>query len=243
MITTPTNRILLLDVARTAAVIGMVFFHFTFDLQMFGHIPPDTLYQPFWHYFARLVAGSFLFLSGISLWLAHGHGIRWPAFWTRFAKVVGGAALISLASIWVTPGGMIYFGILHAIALSSLIGLVFLRLPALLTLGVAAVAFALPWFVQSPAFNGLWLIWLGLSETRPNMADYVPMLPWLAPCLAGIALGRLATRAGLWARLWGTATPGFRALTFPGRHSLIIYLLHQPLLVAGFTAYAWLTQG
>ena len=62
---TPAPRLVVLDLARTAAVIGMVIFHFTFDLQMFGHIPPDTLYQPFWHYFARMVAGSFLFLSGI----------------------------------------------------------------------------------------------------------------------------------------------------------------------------------
>lgn len=239
----PKTRILVLDLARTAAVVGMVVFHFTFDLQMFGHIAPGTIYQPFWYYFARLVAGSFLFLAGVSLWLAHGTGIRWPAFWRRFAMVGGGAVLVSVASIWVTPGGFIYFGILHALAVASLIGLLFLRLPSLVTLAVAAVVFALPWFAIASAFDGLWLIWLGLAETRPNMADYVPLLPWLAPCLAGIAVARLGTRAGLWPRLSGQISPAMRAITFPGRHSLIIYLAHQPILIAGFTLYARLTQG
>ncbi len=238
----PAPRIAALDLARTLAVIGMVIFHFVFDLQMFGHIAPGTTQEPFWYYFARLVAGSFLFLAGVSLWLAHGQGVRWPAFWRRFAMVAGAALLVSIASIWVTPGGFIWFGILHAIAASSLIGLAFLRLPTPVTLAAAAVAFAAPWFAISPAFDGLGLIWLGLAETRPFMADYVPLLPWLAPFLAGLALGRIGSRTGLWQRLTQSPSPAFRRLTFPGRHSLIIYLLHQPILVACFAALAWLSR-
>ncbi|MDP3262281.1 MAG: heparan-alpha-glucosaminide N-acetyltransferase [Tabrizicola sp.] len=239
---TPQPRIAALDLARTLAVMGMVVFHFTFDLQMFGHIAPGTIQLPFWYYFARLVAGSFLFLAGVSLWLAHGRGIRWPAFWRRLLMVAGGAALVSIASIWVTPGGFIWFGILHAIAIASLIGLVFLRLPALVTLAAATLAFTLPWIATDARFDSLWLIWLGLAETRPFMADYVPLLPWLAPFLAGIALGRIGSKSGLWARLTRATGPTFRTLTFPGRHSLVIYLLHQPLLVGGFFAYAWISR-
>ena len=74
------GRLIPLDLARTLAVVCMVIFHFTFDLALLGLIDPGTTSQPFWYYFARMIAGSFLFLSGISLWLAHGHGIRWPAF-------------------------------------------------------------------------------------------------------------------------------------------------------------------
>ena len=103
----------------------------------------------------------------------------------------------------------------------------------------AAVAFALPWWVQSPAFDPLWLVWTGLAETRPPMADYVPVFPWLAPCLAGVALAKL----GALPRLSVQPSPFLRTITFPGRHSLIIYLAHQPLLIAGFTAYARLMQG
>lgn len=237
--TAPTPRLIPLDLARSLAILCMVVFHFTFDLALFGFIPPETMVQPFWYYFARMIAGSFLFLSGVSLWLAHGRGIRWPAFWTRFAKIAAAALLVTLASIWFVPGGTILFGILHAIAAASLLGLVALRLPWPVTLAIAAVIFAAAWGPRFPAFDPIWLVWTGLAETRPMMGDYVPLIPWAAPALAGVATAK-ALRIDLWR---GTApTPLTRALSLPGRHSLIIYLLHQPILVGLFTAYLWLTS-
>ena len=237
--TAPTPRLIPLDLARSLAILCMVVFHFTFDLALFGFIPPETMVQPFWYYFARMIAGSFLFLSGVSLWLAHGRGIRWPAFWTRFAKIAAAALLVTLASIWFVPGGTILFGILHAIAAASLLGLVALRLPWPVTLAIAAVIFAAAWGPSFPAFDPIWLVWTGLAETRPMMGDYVPLIPWAAPALAGVATAK-ALRIDLWR---GTApTPLTRALSLPGRHSLIIYLLHQPILVGLFTAYLWLTS-
>jgi uncharacterized membrane protein len=233
-----TGRIALIDLARTLAIVGMVAFHFTFDLQLFGHVPPDTTQQPFFYYLARLVAGSFLFLAGVSLWLAHGRGIRWPAFWWRFGLVWGAAVMISVISPFL-PTGLILFGILHAIAFGSLIGLAFLRLPASVTLVVAAVIFVLPLYARSPIFDPIWLVWLGLAEERRFMADYVPLLPWLAPLLAGIAVARMAAARGLWARLRPIRVP--RLLTWPGQHSLVIYLIHQPLMIGVFSAIQYLT--
>jgi uncharacterized membrane protein len=232
----PQGRLLALDLARTLALVCMVVFHFTFDLALFGHIDPGTMSQPFWYYFARMIAGSFLFLSGVSLWIAHGQGIRWPAFWTRFAKLVAAAALVTLASLWLVPGGPIWFGILHAIAAASLLGLLALRLPWPVTLTLAALIFAAGWGPRFPAFDPIWLVWTGLAETRPMMGDYVPLVPWAAPALAGIALAqalRLDRQPG---------TPPTRltdVLTFPGRHSLVIYLVHQPILFGLFNAWAW----
>jgi uncharacterized membrane protein len=239
-LTGPEPRLIPLDAARTAALVAMVIFHFTFDLALFGHIPGETMFQPFWYYFARAIAGSFLFLAGVSLWLAHGQGIRWPAFWKRFAKVAGAALLVTLASIWFVPGGTILFGILHAIAAMSLIGLLFLRLPWPVTLAVATVIFAAAWGPRSPAFNPIWLVWTGLAETRPNMGDYVPLIPWAAPALAGIAFAK-----ALKVETWGRTTPSRAVdiLTFPGRHSLVIYLVHQPILIGLFNLYAMATAG
>jgi uncharacterized membrane protein len=230
----PQGRLTALDAARTLAVVCMVIFHFVFDLALFGLIDPGTMQQPFWYYFARMIAGSFLFLSGISLWIAHGQGIRWPAFWSRLAKVAGGALLVSLASIWFVPGGTILFGILHAIAAASLLGLVALRLPWPVTLALAALIFAAAWGPRFPAFDPLWLVWTGLAETRPMMGDYVPLIPWAAPALAGVAFAK-ALKLDQW-----RGTPPSRlthTLTFPGRHSLIIYLIHQPILIGCFTLW------
>jgi uncharacterized membrane protein len=233
------GRLTALDTARTLAVVAMVIFHFTFDLALFGHIPADTMSQPFWYYAARLIAGSFLFLSGISLWLAHGQAIRWPAFWKRWLKLAAAAALVTTASIWLVPGGPIWFGILHAMAATALLGLIALRLPWPLTVALAAVIFAAAWGPRFPAFDPIWLVWTGLAETRPMMGDYVPLIPWAAPALAGIAIAK-ALRLDLWS---GTQPSRLaHTLTFPGRHSLIIYLVHQPILFGLFNLYARLTS-
>jgi uncharacterized membrane protein len=232
------DRLTGLDVARTAAVTCMVIFHFTFDLALFGYIPSGTMSEPFWYYFARVIAGSFLFLSGVSLWLAHGQGIRWRAFWLRFGKLVAAAALVTTASLWLVPGGPIWFGILHAIAASSLIGLIALRLPWPVSLALAATIFAGAWMGRSPAFDGLWLVWTGLAEIRPMMGDYVPLIPWAAPALAGIAF---AKALGIDRRQGRAPSRTLHAMTFPGRHSLVIYLIHQPLLFGLFNAWVWAT--
>ncbi|MCX7287135.1 MAG: heparan-alpha-glucosaminide N-acetyltransferase [Rhodobacterales bacterium] len=232
------NRLIALDMARTLAIICMVIFHFTFDLALFGHIPAETLSQPFWHYFPRMIAGSFLFLSGVSLWLAHGNGIRWRAFWLRFGKLAAAAFLVTLASLWFVPGGPIWFGILHAIAVASLIGVLALRLPWPATLALAATIFAIGWTWRSPAFDPLWLVWTGLADARPAMGDYVPLFPWAAPALAGIAFAR-AFRIDRWSGAMPSRGP--RVLSFPGRHSLLIYLVHQPILIGLFNLHAMAT--
>lgn len=233
------NRLLPLDLARTLALVCMVIFHFTFDLALFGFIPAETMSQPFWYYFARAIAGSFLFLSGVSLWMAHGQGIRWPAFWTRLAKLVAAALLVTLASLWLVPGGPIWFGILHAIVAASLLGLLALRLPWPVTLALAALIFAAAWGPRFPALDPIWLVWTGLAEIRPMMGDYVPLVPWAAPALAGIAFAK-ALRIDQWQGTPPTSLT--HALTFPGRHSLIIYLIHQPILFGLFNAWIWATS-
>lgn len=238
------GRILALDLARTLALIGMASFHFGFDLESFGHVALGTMSTGFWWAFARLVAGSFLFFVGIGLYLAHGQAIRWRSFLKRLAMIVASAALVTVATYFAVGPYFIFFGILHSIALSSLIGLLFLRLPAPLTLLCALAAALAPSYLRSTAFDAPWLLWTGLS-VRPIFAmDFEPILPWLAPVLTGIAVARIGARAGLWDRLRSPRPgPVLRALAWPGQHSLAIYLIHQPVLigiVAGLTHLGWL---
>jgi uncharacterized membrane protein len=225
------GRIVALDLARTAALASMVVFHFTFDLMLFGHVAAGTVHTGFWPWFARGIAGSFLFLAGVSLWLAHGADIRWPAFWRRFAVVAGAAALVTAAT-WGTMGdAYIRWGILHAIAAYSVIGLLFLRAAPILTTLTAAACIAAPFYLKADAFNAPFLLWLGLSTEVPPMVDYEPLLPWLGPLLLGIVAARLM--APLWPRLRSDPGPLIRALAWPGRHSLAVYLIHQPVLFGG----------
>jgi uncharacterized membrane protein len=227
------GRIVAVDLARSAALLGMAVFHFTWDLELFGHIPPGTTLEGGWAVFARLVAGSFLFLAGVSLVLAHGDGIRWRGFLRRLAMVAGAAAAITAATFLAMREAFIFFGILHAIAVASCLGLLFLRAPVWLTIAAAAAVWVLPDLARAPAFDPRWLAWTGLAQTPPRSFDLVPVAPWFAATLLGIAAARAGEAAGLWTRLRAAAPAGpvLSALAWPGRHSLAVYLLHQPVLI------------
>ena len=235
------SRIPLLDLARTAALAGMVAFHFSYDLLLFDLVPRAYAASDFFYYHARLVAGSFLVLAGLGLWLAHGQGIRWPAFWRRFVKVAGAAGLVTAVTWAAMPDYYIYFGILHAIALYSLLGLAALRLPALITAIIALGFIAGSVYLPGPTLDAPLLRFLGLGTLPAQTMDFEPVFPWFAAVLMGIALGQTGTRLGLWAYLVGVpAGTWVDRLGWPGRHSLMIYLIHQPVLLGLIWAYAQL---
>lgn len=211
----------------------MVVFHFTYDLQLFGYAPPGTVFSPGWQIFARAVAGSFIFLAGFSLYLAHRDRIHWRKALHRLALLAAAAALVTGATYVGMPDQFIYFGILHSITVSSVIGLAFLRLPASVTLIAGAAVLAMARGLHAEFFNAPMLLWLGLgTETRRAM-DFEPTFPWLAPLLFGLAVAKLLAHRGLLARLSDQAAPskGLRLLAWPGQHSLAIYLCHQPILI------------
>lgn len=228
------KRLHWLDMIRGVALIAMASYHFMWDLADFGYLEPDFPSSGWPRLYARAIASTFLFLAGFSLVLAHGDRIRWQSFWKRWLIVVAAAALVTVASYIAMPRGLIHFGILHAIAAASLIGLVFLRLPWPLAFMAAIAAFVAPQYLQSDYFNEPWFWWMGLS-TQPRLSfDYVPLLPWLAPFLIGLGLARIPPLAS-WLRQIASGDkpdnwPG-KTFSFLGRHSLVFYLVHQPVLI------------
>jgi uncharacterized membrane protein len=228
-------RVAELDIARAIALCAMVVYHFAFDLELFGLITPGTVSGVFWRSFAILTAASFLMIAGISLWIAHGGGIRWPSFVKRFVIICLAAAAVSAATYVAMPDRFVHFGILHCIAVSSLAGLVFLREPAAVLILLAAFVFWLPGVYRDEMFNAPWLIWTGLATYWPVSIDYEPFFPWFAPFLLGIAVAKGLKRWKIVDALASRSqdrSPLARGLMWVGRNSLLIYLLHQPLLLA-----------
>lgn len=226
------GRLLGIDLARGAALLAMAIYHGAWDASHLGLTSVDVVNHPGWRLFARAIATSFLLLVGFSLVLAHGNGIRWQAFLRRLAVIAAAAATITIATLFAFPQSYIFFGILHCIALSSLLALPFLRLPPVAPAATGIAVVAAPWLVALPLFDLPALAFVGLGTQVPVSNDYVPLFPWSGPVLLGVAAGRLAVDRGLTAWLRTSRTPGMveRVIAWTGRHSLAFYLVHQPVL-------------
>ncbi|MEK8091355.1 heparan-alpha-glucosaminide N-acetyltransferase [Methylocystis sp. IM3] len=217
-----------LDAARGLAVVAMVAFHLIWDLAHFGYIERTIPWSAPVKAFGHSIAFAFLFIAGVSLVLAHRKGIRWGSFWRRFGIVAGAAALVSVGTWIVFPSAFVFFGILHCIAAASLLSAPFLLLPWPAALAAGALFLAAPHVAASPVFNSSWLQWLGLGTVEPLTQDWRPLFPWAGAMLLGVGAARA------FALPQGGA--GVKGLDSLGRHSLLIYLLHQPLLFGLFTA-------
>jgi uncharacterized membrane protein len=212
---------------RGLAILAMIFFHFFRDLEMFGVISSGTTLTGGWAIAARTIASSFLFLVGISLVLAHPDSVRWSRFLKRFIVLLISAGGVSLATYAAMPERFVYFGILHAIAFASLVGIAFVRAPAWLALA-SAVAILVTWYALGRSLNvNPWWGWTGLAVYPRPALDLIPVFPWLAATFAGIAVAKTMPLPRS-SRPTG-ALPS--VVSWLGRHSLVIYLVHQPIMI------------
>jgi uncharacterized membrane protein len=224
----PVARLPGLDALRGLAIVAMIGYHFCFDLRYFGVVRSDFEHDIGWLTARALILSSFLLIAGISAVLASRRSLP-VRHWLRHTGVIAGAALLVTAgSALLFPRSFIWFGVLHAIAVSLLVAKPFVRRPLLAALVsvaiiVAGIAYA------NPAFDNRWLGWLGFMTAKPVTEDYVPLFPWMGVLFIGIALGHalVANRFAVLAPL--RALP--RWLSFLGRHSLVVYLVHQPILL------------
>ncbi len=234
-----------IDALRGVAIIMMTIFHLMWDLWFFRILPDVVLYAGFWKYFQRTTAILFLLLVGVSLTISYraeqrNRVLSYRKYLLRGLRIFGYGLVISLA-VWLANVGYVHFGILHCIGVSILLAYPLLpyRWP---NLGLWAVFFVLGGWLETVRVDFPWLVWLGL--TPPNYApnDYFPLIPWFGVVLLGVFLGNTFYNAQ--GRLLPlpdfSAFAPVRFLRFLGRHSLLIYLIHQPLLLAGLWALGFI---
>jgi uncharacterized membrane protein len=227
------GRIDAVDCARGLALVGMAVYHFGWDLADFRLASPMLPFTPQMRLLAHSVASVFLALVGVSLALAHRNGLNLRAFWRRLAIVAGAAALVTGGSFIFAPSEPITFGILHCIAVASLLAGPFVSAPAWASLAVGLAAIAAPLLGRSTLFDPPWLLWVGLGEALPNTLDWRPLLPWAGVVFLGLGVTRLPGVL-TWLKQpnrWRAKSAPARAIGFAGRHSLPVYLLHQPILL------------
>ena len=217
------SRFDILDAWRTVAILLMLVYHFLYDLLIFGVITPAQMFSPELNLMQKFICGSFILLAGASARFSRSnlrHGI--------IVLLAGVAVEIGAA----VGGQTIRFGILQFMGVSMVLwhflGKYLQKLPRWLLAAGGAVLYVLTdWWTGQVTVSVPWLYPLGFPTAQFVSADYFPLLPWFFLFLVGTALGSwcLDHREN---RLLTASLPG--VLTFPGRHSLIIYLLHQPVL-------------
>jgi uncharacterized membrane protein len=225
------KRLHWLDSLRGVLILMMTVYHFGFDLSLFAKGSVDPYSTP-WVLLARVVQFGFLTVVGASLYLSSKNAPDYPQWLRRMElralKLFCVAMGITLVTWIAVPEGFIRFGILHLISASILLGALLLPSVALTTLSLL-LSLALGIYFSGLTTPYSFLIPFGIVPDSFYTYDYFPLFPWLSVVLAGILIARWLDRRSL---LKNPSKLGRSfALEKIGQRSLLIYLLHQPILL------------
>jgi len=235
----PEQRFWEIDFLRGLAIIMMIVFHLLYDLTYFGGHNLN-LHSGFWLYFGRATATIFIFLVGVSLTLSFSRTMKvrnseqklYLKYLKRGLKIFSWGLIITLTTWIFLRGVFVLFGILHLIGISIILAYPFLKLRYWnLLLGIVIVSLGI--YLKNFTFGFHWLVWLGFIPDHFCTIDYFPIFPWFGVVLIGVFFGNLLypgyTRKF---DLWDLSNFDFIGLFCRlGRHSLVIYLIHQPMLI------------
>jgi uncharacterized membrane protein len=235
----PSVRFWEIDALRGIAILMMITYHLIFDLNYFGYSSTDLSSLPVL-LFLYPIGTLFLLLVGVSLTLSYGRvkdrltpRQLQVKYLKRGGSIFGLGLLITLVT-WVYPhNGFIIFGVLHCIGLSIILAYPFLRY-RLWALIIGVICILVGIVLQTTVTVGFpWLLWLGFIPSPFYTLDYFPLLPWFGVVLLGIFLGNnlYQNNKRMFALQDHSQFIASRMLCFLGRYSLIIYLLHQLVIV------------
>jgi len=226
------RRIPLIDALRGLSVFLMVAYHFGINLILFADAPKGLIYNPFLNFLQPVFAGVFITLAGLSC---------------RFSrKNLKRGVLLIFLGIGVTVvtfqvGFPVQFGILTflglGIVLYDLASPLLRRIPWAWLAGVSFMLFALtyvyfPRDTTLPMSSHVWV--LGFRPEEFVSADYFPLLPWIFLIFFGSAIAEPVLERRLPDWFYRVNPPVF---PFLGRHTLLIYLAHQPILYGVFMVW------
>ena len=249
-----SSRFYELDALRGFSVILMVVYHFLFDLDYFNIRP-----MPGWLWPQQLygfpITFLFIFIAGISLALSASKTKNSKVMMQKMLKrgiFIFAVGLLITAVTWIYPhDGAILFGVLHLIGMSTILAIPFLlggtkekaanaydfgkmrnSFLILIPLIFGIVVIALSKVVEK--INGpIWMVPLGIHPYGFYALDYEPLFPWFGVVLIGIAVGFwIYPKGERRFSLRKVEAKWLKGISWIGRHSLEIYLVHQPIILA-----------
>lgn len=221
-----------LDFLRGFATLLMIVFHFCYDLSYFGYAQFQTTVDIEWKIFRSIILSIFLLVVGMSTYAAYYESINWKKVLKRSIKLFLVSLVISLGSYSVFENSWIYFGVIHFIFVASLVALIFVRFPNLsFLLGlVFLLSYNLGYFHLDALFD-FSMKNLGIPSYTE---DVVSFTPWFGLVLIGIFLMHNNLFSFKIKEKKQT-----QAIAFLGKHALLIYLIHQPILFGIFEVISW----
>ena len=220
------QRYHLLDLVRGICILLVVWYHVLYDLsEIFGgnyaffrSAGMDNFRDGF--------VGVLMVLAGISGSLTRSNR-------KRGLKTLACGLLVTAVTAMASPSQLITFGILHFFGCCMLLYAAVRPLLEKLPVWPGAAVCFLLYFLTRDLYHTVtevphsFLLFVLGFRTGHWSADYYPILPWVFLFLAGGFLGRLFARGAVPAAFTKDPVP---ALSFLGRHTLLIYLLHQPVV-------------
>ncbi|MBN2200242.1 MAG: DUF1624 domain-containing protein [Candidatus Aminicenantes bacterium] len=228
------GRIWEVDFLRGFSILLVVLYHAAYDLRELAGVRTlcgweIPLGSPVLEAARNFFAGLFIVLCGISSTLTRSN-IR------RALRLLAVALIITAATYFFNSSAAVHFGILHCLGLSILLyGLTLEKSGPLSCAAAGAAVFLLSaaffLFLKNTAIPFDWLLPFGIHSAAYVSFDYFPLFPWLGVFLAGAALGKsvYSSRRSLLSK-----PPPVSFLNIAGRHSLWIYIAHQPVLIGVF---------
>lgn len=236
------RRICLLDELRGLAVIAMVLYHILYSMTFLFHIEcayPIMLavypYEPF-------IAITFITICGICCTFSHNN-------LKRGLLVFAISAVITLVTAIFTPSQTIWFGVLHFLGIAILIYAlaektdIFNKIPANAGLFVSLILYIICYNIPKgyigfitlfkielpqELYSFYWLSFLGFPSDDFSSGDYFPIIPNMFLFFFGVFSGKIIDNKKLPEFMYKKFCP---PLDFIGKHALIIYVVHQPLII------------
>lgn len=233
------QRYTVIDIIRGLSVISMVIYHTLWDMVYLFNVSIPWFKNEPGLVFQQSICWSFILISGFSFQLGRKK-------LKRGLIVFGCSLVLTAVTAIVMPEEIIIHGVLSLIGASMLITLLFEKLfrkinPIIGTVvnvflvqftynvqqGIIGLGkyefFKLPEFLYANTLTAFF----GFPHDGFRSADYFPLIPWLFLFFAGYFIYSLFKKTE---KIHLLSAFSCRPLEFIGRHSLEIYMAHQPII-------------
>ena len=219
-----------IDFLRGLAVIGMIVFHIFLILDFFN-IRNGKFDTGSWLILKYFVQCTFIGLVGVSLALSTKN---YSTQIFRGLKILGFAVIISIVTYIFEPEIFVKFGILHLIGAGIILAAPFSNKKySALFLGI--VAFVIGEIISQVTTTNIFLYIIGFQSHNFPGLDYFPIFPWISAIFSGIFLGNILKeklRSPRRGKTANTEMPEILTpITFLGKHSLMTYMVHIPIII------------